>query len=470
MKRSKFHLSSKKKSEGGNVVIFALITSVVVGVGLLGTVTRSRYAGRSIARDSLAKNALDAAEAGKDIILENLNSQHPYLLVVNNSQWDNPPTYSTLCGTSSSGTPTQSGTVGTSASFELTEYLFNGNPLFGGTAYLRVKGSASNATNTTTATAILEQKVQIIPKKQDSCSGFPGLGLWASKKIRMRNNDIYGTFGNITCSNCNNDIPSNYGCSLSTSSLNSFTEADKECAINGKNNMNVDGDIFIGPKDFPPVPTLPSSLNAIAAANITSDTTLLSRSNDPSDLLDGSCVVESNIVHCKVDTINISGGDYFTIDNTSSDRSVRIYVSGDVTVSGNSKIEAVPLTECPTRVGLFGNPADADDTNDQEVKVSGNSKINNTFVYFPDAKVGVNGGGDVAYSCNNGDCDGGNFHGTVWAKEWGYSAGNKVRITVPSNMDVCFTSYFPDLGGFDNFGNTSFVGRGVLSHRTLKSE
>ena len=63
-------------------------------------------------------------------------------------------------------------------------------------------------------------------------------------------------------------------------------------------------------------------------------------------------------------------------------------MSGDVTVSGNSKIEAVPLTECPTRVGLFGNPADTDDTNDQEVKVQGNSKINNAFVYFPDAKVG----------------------------------------------------------------------------------
>ena len=145
-------------------------------------------------------------------------------------------------------------------------------------------------------------------------------------------------------------------------------------------------------------------------------------------------------------------------------------MSGDVTVSGNSKIEAVPLTECPTRVGLFGNPADTDDTNDQEVKVQGNSKINNAFVYFPDAKVGVNGGGNVPYSCNKCDCDGGTFHGTVWAKEWGYSGGNKVRITVPSNMDVCFTSYFPDLGGFDNFGNTSFVGRGVLSHRTLKSE
>ena len=76
MKRIAFALPQKNSSESGNVIIFALITSVVVVVGLLGTATRSRYAERSIARDSLAKNALDAAEAGKDIILENLNSQH----------------------------------------------------------------------------------------------------------------------------------------------------------------------------------------------------------------------------------------------------------------------------------------------------------------------------------------------------------------------------------------------------------
>lgn len=478
MKKSKFYLSPKKQSERGNVLIITLITSVVVGVGLLGTATRSRYGERSIARENLARNALDAAEAGSEIILEDLNSQHPYLLVVNNNQWDDPPTYSTLCDTSSSGTPIQSGSVGTSASFELSEYIFNGNPIFGGSAYLRVKGSASNPTNTTTATAILEKKVQIIPKKQDNCSGFPGLGLMVlgaatgagDFPIDMGNNDIHGTFGNVTCSTCNINIPSNYNCDVnSTTSLTAYTENDKKCVIGGKDNMTVDGDIFIGPIDIPPIPPPPSSLNGIAAATIDSNTTLVSGSTSSSELLDGSCVVENNITHCKVDTINISGGDYFTID-TSSGVPARIYVSGDITVGGNSKIEAEPLTECPTRLGLFGNAADTDDTNDQLVTVNGNAKINNIFLYFPDAKVGVNGGGNVAYTCTNGDCDGGNFHGTIWAKEWGLSNGNKARITVPSNMDQCFTTYFPDLIGFDNFGNTSLVGRGVLSHRTLKSE
>ena len=105
MKRIAFALPPKNSSKNGNVILFALIASVVVVVGLLGTATRSRYAGRSIARESLARNALDAAEAGKDIILENLNTQHPYLLVVNNNQWDDPPTYSTLCSTLSSETP-----------------------------------------------------------------------------------------------------------------------------------------------------------------------------------------------------------------------------------------------------------------------------------------------------------------------------------------------------------------------------
>ncbi|WP_156957741.1 hypothetical protein [Synechococcus sp. KORDI-52] len=452
--------------EGAISTGLALTTATVTGVALLATLTGAQYGNRTIVRQNLSNGARAAAEAGASSILAEMNSMYPYLLVVEDGDWGNPPINSSLCdGNSTTGIPTKNGNVSSSGSFELIDYNFIGNPIFGGTAIIRVKGSATNNNSFITATTIVEQKVQIVPKNCKSSlnspnvDGFPGL--WA-QYMTMGNNDVYGSSGNILCSQCTNNIPSD--CSVDNdTSIRDYSENDKRCVIGGSNNMVVGGEIYLGSADFPLVPRVPDNLKGVNAANINSNTTIVSGSTKSSELLNGSCVVTNGTTQCKVNEVNLTGNRQLIID-TSNGGPVQIFVVGDgVSLKGRSKIEHIPLTESAAKVGLFGNPIDTNDNNDQTVALKGKTKINNIWTYFPDGKIGISGGGNVSYSCASGDCSGGNFHGAVWAKEWGLSDSNVARITIPINMGEELEEYYPEF----RVGNKTFVAAGTTGFRTL---
>ena len=450
----KLFFSTKNSSEAGFFTTALVLTSVtVVGIILVASSTRSWFGAKAVARQGLANAAREAAEAGAEIIIEDSNSNCPYRLVVDQSrdgsEWADAEPNSTLCdGNSPDPNPTLSGDVGSSGTFSLEDYDFVGNPIYGGTGVLKVKGTASN--NSITSTAIIEQKFKIIPKICSKGGESSCAGLYADKG-EMKNNDVRGLGGNVHFGE-----PS--ACSSLPDSYLDYDRDDKECAVGGKANMVVDGEIFIGPTTLPPVETY-TFPESVTAAEITGNETI--DSSAPPDY----CVTEDNITHCKVDSINIGGTQKLIID-TSSGNGVRIYVSGDIDVKGNAYIEHEPSTADAAKVGLFGNPTDTDDSNDQNVDVRGTARITNVFLYFPDGKVGIRGGGGSTASCSStGECSGGNIHGAVWAKEWGRSGSNVAEVTVPGDWCEQVEQYY---GSSSRVGNRSFVARGPVSFKVLK--
>lgn len=451
---------------GFGTTSIALLITIVAGTALFASVAQSWYGASSAAKQELANGAREAGEAGISAIIAEMNERYPYLLVIDEEDWENPTLNSSTCSNNqTTGTPSKNGSVGSSGSYELVNYDFEGNQIFGGTAVIQVRGNVSNTS--VSATALIEKTIKIIPKScNTSFEAPPSPGLLA-ENIDMGNNDIFGSGGNVICTQCTNNIPSN--CNVdSDTPLIEYTEADKRCVIGGQNNMVVGGEIYLGPVDFPPVPRLPSSLYEVTAASISSNSTIIAGSTKSSELLNGSCIVNSDgITQCKVDEINLTGNRKLII-NTSNGGAVQIYVVGNkISLKGRSKIEHQPLTESAAKVALFGNPIDANDNNDQLVELKGKTKINNIITFFPDGNVGISGGGNVSYSCSGGgdevDCSGGNFHGAVWAKEWGMSNSNVARITIPLNMGEDIEEYYPDF----RLGSKSYVAAGTSGYRVL---
>ena len=470
MQLKKLDSTTRHSTESGNIAI-SLIAVVMVSAALLATLTRAWTGAASVARRDLANSARDAAEAGSESILSELNSDYPHLLVANNANWCGLKTSSTLCSSSSALDCGDEGDVNPLAesvdigdsSYQLEEYQFNGNSIFGGTAYLRVKGTSQNSNNSASATAVVEKKIQIIPKFCDEPFNDPkGFPVLMARECNLGNNDIRGDEGLVLCALDTDNIPNNCDPDEDTS-LADYTKADKICVLGGGNNTTVDGDISIGLPNFEGHLTLPSSLDSVTAARINRNNgkTTISESN----LLGGACIIETDVtlqtdvIHCKIDRITLRSSGKLEVDT--DNYPVRLYVSGDITLSGNnSKIYQKDSDQPATRLAIFGNEIDPNVPN-QSVTLSGKSQIDNAWLFFPDGTVGINGGANNP-SCAGGVCTGGDIHGPVWADIFNGSNSNKAEITVPE--DLADNEDYPGIKS----GTPSFVGAGVLSFKMFK--
>ena len=438
-------MNSLSLDERGFTIPLVLVLVLVLGAALMATTTRAWLGYKGVIRQGQARSAREVAEAGSSLLIKDLNSNFSHLLVVNDDDWDNPTLVTGICSNDSSGSPSTTGAVGSTGRYTLKDYTFTGNPFFGGNGVIRVKGEIIGSDNSTISTSIIEQTIQIVSKPCTSpfnspLNEFPGL---LALRIDIANNDLLGTNANAICLQCNNAENIPYTCSVNSSTpLEDLTQSDKECLIKSKSNSVVDGEIYIGDLPVPPVPVAPVELNNVTPASIGENTTIVSGSTDTNELLDGACIVDSNnITQCLISDISLAGTKTLTID-TSTGSPVRIFVTGDITLTGLSSIEHIPTSAPAARVGLFGRPTDNDNSNDQEVSLNGGTKVDNIWTYFPDGLVEVNGGGNTGVSCSNGNCSGGNFHGAVWAKEWEGSSSNVATITVPADMGEEIENYY----------------------------
>ena len=180
MKNTKFR-RAKSYLDKGYALPVVIISSLIIGTGMMAATTQAWVNYQSVGRQSQARFAKEAAEAGLAELVETLNRNHAHLLVLDNSQWANPPLSSSICSNSTLGSPSTSGTVDTDGYYQLEGYTFNGSAFFGGKADLRMRGEY-RPNGTTKAAAIVEQTIEIKPKPCDdafgqpaSTSGFPGL-------------------------------------------------------------------------------------------------------------------------------------------------------------------------------------------------------------------------------------------------------------------------------------------------------
>lgn len=446
-------------SQSGFVLPLVLIVSLMLGTGMMAMAMRTWIGVKGGIRQSQSREAREIAEAGTARLLESLNRRFAHLLIVDDDAWDNPPLTSSRCANSSSGKPATTGTIGNGV-YTLEAYSFEGTPFYGGKATIRMRGERRKSDNSTAATAIVNQTVEIRPKdcttsidEPTTTSGFPGLlGMF----VNLGNNDVFGALsGNVLCLQC-----------YTGDDYDSLSREEQEEYIDLKDNGSVAGQIFLGPIDLPPVPT-PPDLGFDPPQDISDSITFSGGDNT------GPCRTEYQAdgitpkeTHCVVNNISMSGAKkIITVDSSAAP--VRLYVQGSsLSLTGGAAIEHIPETSNSARLSIFGNPIDPTDAvPDQDVDIAGAATANKMWIYFPDGNVGINGGSKGTTQCDqDGECTGGDIHGAVWAKTWNGSSSNNAQLVVPPDMG---TQLFNDPGPEYALGLRDYVALGITNWSTF---
>lgn len=396
---------------------------------------------RSLSKLKQLKNGI-YLQLNYDSLNTNVNPQKTYLgadAVLNSGdevttavdQWSNPP-FTVPCATTGSlpSGLAVSGLIG-SGTYTIKSYRYrdpDGNPGTGDeTGNLLVEGTQASAGS---------QIQTSMPITRSAVTGsFPGL--YASNSIDMGNNDILsvtggsGTSANVICKDC--VVPTNQ-CSNGAP-----TQVGLDTAIDKGPNSVIQGRIYVLDPQMPPVPTAPATACSVAtlASGTPCSVDLGSVGGGgnplPSQLprsVDAATHTPGQPYHYVINNLDI-GSNVITVPPATSDP-VYLYVSGDVSLSGNG---GIAHTRSPELLRLYGKPADADNANDQTITISGGSSTSNMFIYAPDATVGINGGSQ--------DPD---IQGAVWAKTWNGSSSNNVEIRVPDNMPTLLGGPFSGAG------------------------
>jgi hypothetical protein len=315
-------------------------------------------------------------------------------------QWNNPPSslYIPPCLKNNAGSITLpsnllTGTVD-SGSYTLLAYRYrdpdgtanNGDEM----GYLLLQGTQGDTTAQQQALSRLYVSFQV--KQTTVPNSFPGL--YASDSINLGNNDVLkasGTTGNAANVVCKN-------CTVTSCSNGEPTAAALSTAVGQGANSIIQGDTYITDPNLPAVPTAPVGATNLGAINSSQTITA------------GNYIVSS---------ITLNGNDTLTID--SSGGAVKLFVTGNITMSGNAKIIHSGTSD---KFAIFGQADDGDSTSDQSFTINGGASAVNVFIYAPDATMGINGG--------SSDED---IKGAVWVREWNGSSSNVAEIAVPGNID-----------------------------------
>jgi hypothetical protein len=433
-KTSRKHLQAKAGERG-----FALPLSIGVGISLLllGSlmIARSNVDQVTAIAQVQSAGALSVAEAGVARTLSQLNSPNLAHLVTLNydpnrggggtnaylgpdqilrsndeagaitDQWT-----PNCGGTIPAGFVT--GTVGTApnaGTYTVLAYRYNPNTQIGS---LLVEGRFRGSTS----------RVQVSVSRRDKAAPVAFPGLYASQSITLGNNDVLkvsgetGRSANVICGGCTIPTTSSSSCVISASTTAGII-TDPEDSMGAGPNSDIDGQAIIAQLTLPAIPPAPPSGAGrnVISGNITSARTF----PDPSL---GDTKDANGVYHYVINEINLSGKNNLIINTTSSE-SVRFYVSGDVSFSGQASIVH---TGTPDRLAIFGTGGTS-----QKITLSGGSTAPNVFVYAPNATVGINGGSSTP-----------DFRGAVWGRVWNGSSSNNAEIEVPDNMpDLLRTTF-----------------------------
>jgi hypothetical protein len=344
------------------------------------------------------------------------------------NQWLNPPTVAPCATTGTLPSGLTSDSLG-SGSYTIKAYRYrdpDGIPNSGDeVGTLLVEGQQGDAKS--------QVQVSVAIARNAVSSSFPGL--YGSNSINLGNNDVLkvagqtGSAANVICKNCT--VPT------AQCSAGQPTATGLASAVGKGPNSNIDGGILIGDPQIPPVPTAPTTACSstsgancrITLSSAISSSTTLPRSTDVTNRTSWS-IPANTPYHYVISSIDLSGNETLTVNT--SNAPVYLYVTGNVSMSGNA---GIAHTGTPDRLRLYGNPADNNNSNDQSITINGGSSATNIFIYAPDATVGINGG--------SSDPD---ILGAVWAKTWNGSSSNNAEIRVPDNMPALLGGAFSSAG------------------------
>ena len=321
----------------GFILPLVVIIGFIVSIGGITLLARSFSGLYGSVRQEQARQSRELAEAGLARTIERLNREYNYLLIncysssgsppspndcSSTGTWSEPDLPSSICPDAKSlnNDITLSETISSfGGRYSVEYYAYRGTQFYGGTGKLKVVGERlSDDASRVLSTSAVELTFDVKPKPCDasygapaSSSGFPGL---MAKRVDLGNNDVRGKLSaNVLCTDCD-------------------TELDPRDAIGAKQNAVVDGNIYIGPIELPPVPTYPKDLEPIKTPlSINESINII---GGDSSTYQNACQSDGSTTHCVISDITLNGRcDLLTLDTTSEP--IHLYVSGDITISGN---------------------------------------------------------------------------------------------------------------------------------------
>lgn len=334
--------------------------------------------------------------------------------------WTNPSNPDVCTQTGTLPNTLLAGTVG-SGTYQLLAYRYRESDR---TGHLLIQGTKGKAVSRLAVAIEVEQN--LIP------NSFPGL--YASYNINLGNNDILkverenGTAASAICGNCqvtkndcvNEEVPQ---------------ETIKNKIQQGSNSQ-IDGNVYIANLNLPSPPPLPT--NQCSAYNsppckipidLVSGNEQLPRQVDLDNReLWGHSEIEPYIY--EIGNISLSSTDTLTLDSATAP--LRLYVSGNITMSsGTSLIH----DGTPERLSIFGTAISS-----QTFTLYGGSTPISTFIYAPNARVTIIGGS------SNPD-----LLGALWVKQWDGSFSNQTEIRIPNSLSSSLAQQF-NSPSYENVG------------------
>ena len=395
-------VDSKKKQqiipEKGYVLPLVIITGMILVVGAAILSAQSFNGLIRSSRQKQAEEAVEIAETGASLLINELNNRFPYLLtvncqVVNNStseQMEAP-----LCvgwqnfelgqyGSADSACPARSAEPSLvmdllykplatqRGSYRLRNYEFIGDQIQGGKAIIQVQGQrfkGAEGSSDLAASAIVEQEITIAPKccnkppfvdlQQCDSGGEKILGLLTKKVTANGGLDVFGDIHTIhSCPPGMTGTPPN--CNNSPSQCETYLNMRKDqikpndAGRVGELCNHISGESSYGNRDFPIAPTweeagkaynIPGWDNAKAAT--INQSLVIGHDNDIDEKIKDSCITTTGVdgtktTHCRIKSINFSGDESINL-NPGEDGHISFYLddgtcNASMNISGSSII------------------------------------------------------------------------------------------------------------------------------------
>jgi hypothetical protein len=308
------------------------------------------------------------------------------------------------------------GTMDVNANYKLLAYQYQATNATQGKGTMLMEGTQGNAKTR------LQVSLDVTKEAKPIDGTFPGL--YMEKIINLGNNDIIASSEDpvaIICKDCQ--------MSDTTTFCPPTDENILKGAMGGQNNAVLTN---VTPKlGNPQIPPLPlASGNEIIISGTINDNLTLPKSGDVANTVDTA--TGGPVFEYKISSISLSGSKTLTINtnpgspNNPNGYPVHLYVTGNISVSGQAKIDHIGDFG---KFAIFGKPDDGTAAYSQTFVISGGA-TSKMFVYAPDANVGINGG--------SGD---GDITGVVWAEVWNASNSNNADLIVPKDASQALKDY-----------------------------
>ncbi|MEB3349687.1 MAG: hypothetical protein VKO00_06695 [Cyanobacteriota bacterium] len=390
-----------ERHQEGFVLPLVVAVGLLITIGSMALVLRGSGALIGSARQQRSREALAIAEAGLESTMNALNTTNYYLLTNNHDPGSssNPkPCWAPGdgCITGNATIPGRvcrsmidgdgnidippialSGSVqnasGTIGDWRVVKYVFQGSTYFGGTGSLTIEGvRRTSLTGPVLARSRVEQQVSV-KLKDCTPAGLNTIALLALEApMGVNQTEVYA----LTSEQVNE-----------MAAQQIFPDASQAAAVHciGCSNLaelNIkDGAVGLwsfGPLGFPPVPTVPNDLSLVPWDIVLKsnqqykDRQIWARMDRQASA--GSppgsyyCRVKDDITHCRIGNISIKGSEanvlkiIYPLDqaplasadnqDVAKNRSVRLYIEGDVVMSGQSMICQAVYTGKPLLVRI----------------------------------------------------------------------------------------------------------------------